>query len=80
MCTDMFAELNRLKKHLLFLYKIASSRLPQGNQRSGMCLIGIARMEPDMQIIELSPILNDSPRQWITRHELDGKITYSDQR
>jgi PAS domain-containing protein len=45
-----------------------------------VCLVAVAKLVSRQPIQELYPVTDSTPNQWITRHELDGKITYSDQR
>lgn len=55
----------------------------QPRPESEVCLVSVGRLirrDPISLDLELAPDLESIPNQWVTRHELDGKITYSDQR
>ena len=43
-------------------------------------LIAVGKVISRQPITELYPVLNTAQDQWITRHEMDGQITYSDPR
>ncbi|ELU04396.1 hypothetical protein CAPTEDRAFT_199895 [Capitella teleta] len=54
----------------------------QPRPESEVCLVSVGRLirrDPISLDLELAPDLESIPNQWVTRHELDGKITYSDQ-
>ncbi|KAK2141435.1 hypothetical protein LSH36_1099g00006 [Paralvinella palmiformis] len=51
-----------------------------GHPESELCLIGVGRVVSSEAIYEICPLPDSSAKQWITRHEMDGTITFSDQR
>ena len=44
-----------------------------------ICLIGVARVVSNQPIHELSPV-TDTPMTWLTQHDMNGVIVFSDQR
>ena len=45
-----------------------------------ICLVGIGRLDYHESPKELMPMVDLTMQQWITRHTMEGKITFSDPR
>ena len=45
-----------------------------------VCMVGVGRIDYNETPKELMPIMDANADQWMTRHELDGKLTFSDPR